>query len=127
MMGYNTAVMFCNDGLGQLKAGPLAGQKLYEGILTAERGADSRGYGNSISIGNHGNMASALPSVHADASQLVIVGGNTIQKVADLYRLNEWSAETLLQALAEDLGYNLSKKAWRKRKDLLAESVRLSA
>jgi len=117
-MGYNTALMICNDGLHELERDPDAGKKIARGVLMADRDPP-----HSISIGNHCNPVSILPSQHADTAQLVVVGGNWIQSVAFLRNRdftgasNDPVAERVLRQLADDLGYNLSKKAWRKRED----------
>ena len=115
-MGYNTALMVCNDGLSQLERDADAGKKIARGVLAAGQATV-----NYIAIGNHANPVSILPSQHADVDQLVIVGGNTIRHVHSFYRLIGCSSrpleEDVLSALAEELGYTLRKKAWRKRED----------
>jgi hypothetical protein len=120
-MGYNTALMICNDGLEQLRRDPNAAEKIYQGVLAAGSRAE-----NWVSIGNHCNLVSILPSQHADVSQVVLVGGNSIEAVHSLYGVIDWHetdepfAEQVLRALAHDLGYNLTKTAWRKRRDAKA-------
>ena len=117
-MGFNTALMICNDGMDELRRDPLAAEKLHQGILLAGRQRD--GWGFSVSIGNHCNPVSILPSEHADYAQLVIVGGNSIRRIATLGGSRarfDWDAEGVFATLADQLGYNVSKKAWRKRQD----------
>jgi hypothetical protein len=108
--------MICNDGLSEFERDPDAGKKLAQGVTCAGRREDK-----SVAIGNHCNPVSILPSQHADVDQLVLVGGNTIRSVHSFYRAVGYGqdslAEAVFAALADHLGYNVSKKAWRKRRD----------
>jgi hypothetical protein len=121
-MGFNTALMFCNDALGALKRDPDAGVKIASGITLANRD-------DSFGVGNHVNCFSVLPSIHANGTQVILVGGNTIRSVCTFGHTTFMSIpdcdieEKLLARLADDLGYNLSKKAWRKRLDAPAIST----
>lgn len=108
-MGYNTAVLVLNDGADLLASDPEAGRKIYEGILTAPRDRDRATY---VSLGNHCNPVSVLPSHHADEVQIIAIGGNSIVPLAVLY--HSWrdmsDPAALLKKLADQLGYRIVKK-----------------
>lgn len=104
-MGYNTAAVFLNDALNELKTDPEAGRKLYDGIITADR----KGY-NDIALGNHGNAVSVLSSRHADEDQIIVVGGNWLQRLNSSYPrdtniMPEDGKVKYLRRLAADMGY----------------------
>lgn len=109
-MGYNTVGIFLNDGIDLLKSDPEAGRKLYDGIITSPRQRDRA---TDVAIGNHMNMASFLPSEHADDVQVVAVGGNCLLRLGTLY--GQWATmrepEKLLKALADQMGYRIVKRA----------------
>lgn len=106
-MGYNTTVLFLNDAANELERDPLAGRKIYEGIMTSQRGKQV-----DICLGNHVNAATVLAQHHADETQILAVGGNCGSL---LYR--GWGAHhtpehqvRLLKDMADSLGFNLVKK-----------------
>ena len=110
-MGYNTAAMFLNDALGNLKTDPDIGRKIYDAILVSSR-PEYREKGVDFSIGNHCNGGMVLPSRHADEVQVVAVGGNYMRPLGAIYY--GWSAMDdsveMCKRLADSLGYRLVQK-----------------
>lgn len=114
-MGYNTAALFLNDAMGNLKTDPDIGNKIYEAILISSR-PEYREKGVEFSIGNHCNGGMVLPSRHADEVQIIAVGANYMRPLGTVYYA--WSqmddSVEMCRRLADSLGYNLVKKPERK-------------
>lgn len=109
-MGYNTAVIICNDQLQSIADDPNFGSKLKDTILDTRR-VRPRGHEN-MNAANYGAYSvGALPPRHADDCQLVLVGRNSIQLVGQC-----WSSDPLeaIRQVADHLGYDLRKKPERK-------------
>ena len=116
-MGYNTAAIILNDALSEIRTDAHFGETLVGEICTSHRARQT------VRAGNHANAAAVLPSCHADETQVVVVGQNSIRLAAVLWKYiphNGDLAEDLFAAMADKLGYNCSKKAWRKREDAKA-------
>lgn len=104
-MGYNTALMLCNDGLDTLVRDPNAGQKIHDAVIQANAMRPV-----TVSLANHCNPMMILPPQHADMNQLVMVGGNMIRPVAGFFRMGYHAdqrefQEVVLGRLARELGY----------------------
>lgn len=109
-MGFNTALVFCNDGLGELDRDPNAGKKI-AALIRGSWGL-RRGESESGSIGNYANPISCLTSLHADEIQIVAVGGNRIQYLG--YGGGYASTpEAMLKELADQMGFRLVAKKKR--------------
>ncbi len=111
-MGYNTVLMVCNDGAHMLAKEPNAGVAIHDAIL------HSYGQSKPVDAEIRNCSVQVLGSEHADVYQLVLVGGNTIHRVANFYRgFDFWraqdpqkeAAEEIIKELAEQLGYTLRK------------------
>lgn len=113
-MGYNTVMMVCNDGAAMLAKDPNAGSAIHNAIM------NSWGQDKPVTAGIRNCSVQVLSSEHADMYQLVLVGGNTIHRVANFYRgFDFWrkrahdpkqeAAEQILKELANQLGYKLTK------------------
>lgn len=110
-MGYNTAVLILNDAASGLRDDPNVGTKLYDAIGRATYPDGLTGeYASDFSIGNHANGGRVLASRHADDTQIVAIGQNSIRSVANLYHLDMHNDIEVLEALAERLGYRVVKK-----------------
>lgn len=109
-MGHNTAALFLNDALGNLKTDPNIGEKIHDAIMMSSR-PEYRDRGLDFSIGNHANGGMVLSSQHADATQLISVGGNYMRRMYTGYYLDMLDSEKCCKALADALGYRLVKKA----------------
>lgn len=98
-MGYNTALMICNDNLSEYQKSP---QILTNAIF--EKYYDG---------GRCGNIT-VLQSDHADATQLIAVGGNFATKVHTTYYVpSHHTVEgqvAILESWAKELGYKVVKK-----------------
>lgn len=103
-MGFNTSLMICNDGIDQLERHP---DEFVAGLVQHYH------RGGTFGVGNHGNMVQVHAADHADATQLIAVGGNYSTK---LY--TQWTggvhhtreAQTaLLKQWAKELGFRLVK------------------
>jgi hypothetical protein len=100
-MGYNTALIICNDQLHELAKDPEGG-RIIQSLIQEARGKEAI-YGR-YGIG-------ALQSQHADGVQIVAVGGNAIRHLG--YGHYTHSPEDLLRCLADQMGYRLSKRPLR--------------
>lgn len=108
-MGYNTTLVVLNDALHEIREDKDFGRKVYEAALTV-----SRGKRVDISIGGFANVATVIETHHADGIKLIAVGGNCGQ---DLGYVGNYNATELdmLKALADKLGYSVSKKRQPKK------------
>jgi hypothetical protein len=110
-MGFNTAVIICNDQLDRLVTDPDAGKVIGDAISEANYGfrIDGARRSGAAAYGRHG--IGALPSRHADDCQLVLIGHNSIQLVGQC-----WTGDPLeaVRQVANQLGYDLRKKPERK-------------
>lgn len=110
-MGFNTALIVCNDQLDRLVADPRAGGVIGDVISEANYGVRierKRRIGDAA-YGRH--SVGALPSMHADDCQLVLIGHNAIQRVGVCYSSDPLEA---IRQVANHLGYDLRKKPERK-------------
>ena len=71
-MGFNTAVLIVNDGLGQIQRHP---RDFVRGIC------ERTGCGGSFGVEDHAGIVTVTASAHADAAQLIAVGGNYSTKM----------------------------------------------
>lgn len=105
-MGFNTAVMICNDGLSEIQACP----KEFVDKVAASIHDGGRVHGL-------GFTAQVLPSDHADATQLIAVGGNHATKVYTGFYVGDHHTEegqlALLRQWADQMGYHLTRKRQR--------------
>lgn len=104
-MGFNTTVLFLNDGIEGIKTDPLFNIKLYNQILKGE---------GDFSIGNHSNAGSVIETHHADHSVLIVAGGNyaTVLSpyVCGYSHHTPENKLAILEYFAEQMGYTLRKK-----------------
>jgi hypothetical protein len=104
-MGYNTTLIILNDALHEIKDDKDFGAKVYHAAIRVS--------GNlkpiDISSGHFANAATVIEMHHADEIKLLAVGGNYAQDLG--YMGNYRSKPTdWLKALADSLGYRVSKK-----------------
>jgi len=108
-MGYNTTLVVLNDALHQIENDPEFGKKV-------ARAAQLVWHGKAVDIssGNHCNAATVIESHHADEMHLIAVGGNYGQKLG---YVGSYRAQPLdmLKSLADQMGYNISKKRTRRK------------
>ncbi|WPH57729.1 hypothetical protein [Mycobacterium phage WXIN] len=104
-MGYNTSLTILNDGFDQLEHYP---DDFVEGIKR------HMNRGGSFGVGNHCNVVDVQPTDHADATQLIAVGGNFSTKVHTGWYVGSHHTEdgqiALLRQWADSLGYRIAKK-----------------
>lgn len=107
-MGFNTAVMLCNDELHTIE-----NSKVFAKDLCS---AASEAYCYNKKIRVPGTNAIVLPSEHADVKRVIVVGGNDINKT-NIYMMDRFSEIhkeeielRILRDAAEKLGYTLRKK-----------------
>lgn len=108
-MGFNTAILMLNDALGDLRDDPDVGVKLYDAVTRTTRGQPV-----VVHLGCHGNAATVIPSQHASLNQVIVVGGNTIQRLATTSDDVD-SPEKLMRFLAQSLGYTVSRRRQSRR------------
>lgn len=109
-MGYNTTVMICNDSLHAIESDPEFGKSL--GNAIQEAGCYNKPV--DVSAGIYCNAARVIECHHADATALVAVGGNHGTSLGEFYYVGHHHTTdgqvALLKALADKLGYRVSKK-----------------
>lgn len=117
-MGYNTTVMILNDAFGQIENNPTEFvDKLRPfinsgGITLADHRAvrPERDFGKSdvsFGVGNHGNAASVIDVAHADATQVIMVGGNCATLLGESYYTGHHTragVKDSLNAVLKDMG-----------------------
>jgi len=105
-MGFNTAILIINDGLGDIERNP---QQFVNGIT------EHLHRGGSFAVGSHCNPVEVVPSEHADFTQLISVGGNMAVKVLSTYGALDHHTEDgqvkLLKKWADKLGYRIVRKS----------------
>lgn len=119
-MGYNTTVMICNDSLHAIESDPEFGKNLALAVgemYRSNRPLDVPAYSYNSegkAAGIYCNAASVIESHHADGTTLVAVGGNHGTKLGEFYYVGHHHTDdgqvALLKALADKLGYRVSKK-----------------
>jgi hypothetical protein len=107
-MGFNTTVVVMNDALEYIRNDPEFGSKLADAALRIW-GSDQP---EDVSAGCFINAATVIESHHADGMIPVLVGGNhgTVVKGCCVGFRSEAYEMDLLKALANKLGYRLTKK-----------------
>lgn len=104
-MGFNTSVMICNDGFDQIERYP---DDFVEGIK------HNLNRGGSFGVGNHAGLAEVTASDHADATQLIAVGGNFSTKVHTGWYVGSHHTKegqvALLESWASALGFRIVAK-----------------
>jgi hypothetical protein len=101
-MGYNTNLTILNDGLEYLESYP---DEFVKQIRTHLHESGSFG------VGNHANPVYAQSTMHADVSQIIIMGGNFSTRVfhsADPHLRSHHRPDVqldILRAWANKLGY----------------------
>ena len=107
-MGYNTTVVVMNDALHDIENDPNFGKNLSAAIsrmsLPDVRFVD-------VPAGYHCNAATVIETHHADGMALIAVGQNFGEHLGLFYPYGEGDLNVrLLKALADELGYRVSKK-----------------
>ena len=104
-MGFNTTVLFLNDGIDNVLTDKEFPGKLYKQILKGE---------GDFSIGNHCNAGSVIECHHADHSVLIASGGNYATVLSPYVCENSHHTPenklAILRYWAEQMGYSLRKK-----------------
>lgn len=110
-MGFNTTVVFLNDGLHHIEDDEDFGKKLVDAIRNFRKGDR---FNNVIFADKGGNVAEVIAVEHADHSIMVLVGGNSgtvVDPYACGFNHHEEKAQIVaLQSLADKLGFKLTKK-----------------
>jgi hypothetical protein len=99
-MGYNTALILLNDRLSDVRDCPDIGTRIYRGVLRANR-----------EDGDINPGMTALPSMHADVAQVVVIAANSIRPLG----FGHWRDDDveLLRAVADQHGFRLVRKTVR--------------
>lgn len=109
-MGYNSAIMICNDAMHEIEKDPVGWwNKAYNALNNLSRTNDG-----TFGFGSHGNGFQAICQHHADQVSIVAIGGNRAVTLG----YGHWTdtPEVLLKKLADELGYSVSKKRQPKKK-----------
>lgn len=111
-MGWNTGVIILNDALGQIEDHP---EEFVQNLRQAI-GEYLRYGGKSvdIAVGGHVNAAAVFHQSHADNTGVYAIGGNHATRLLETYNGGRHHSDedkvALLKQLAEEMGYNISKK-----------------
>jgi hypothetical protein len=115
-MGMNTAFMVLNDRVHDIARDKNVGKLISDMVAESYSSfPDHVRCGIPIMVGDQmvgihsGTGISCLSSVHADYTQVVAVGGNTMRRIGTGGGFRS-TDEELLRTLASDLGYRLVKK-----------------
>lgn len=117
-MGWNTTIVVMNDALHAIARDSKFGEKLERACLMAVDG-------ESVDVGANPdgtesyyvNAATVIETHHADGTALVAVGGNMGVNLGVFYAYGEEDKDVrLLKALADKLGYQISKKVKKVKK-----------
>lgn len=117
-MGYNSVVLFLNDGIGGIEKDPEQFGKTLVSTINSRHFDPDRRQGD-FAIGNHANAGNVISVEHADHHIVMVVGGNYATVLGHYYRGNQGHHEPddqleLIKRLAAERGYRLvrnSKKA----------------
>lgn len=115
-MGWNSTIVVLNDALHDIKNDPKFGENVYQAVTLLSRCEEDRIPGDlDIRAGCHCNAATAVEQHHADGTSLVAVGQNYGRSLGVFFPYGEEDEDVrLLKALAEKLGYRVSRKPKRK-------------
>ena len=109
-MGWNTTVVVMNDALDAIAHDPEFGKKLARACTQAVHGRPV-----DVSASMHINAATVVETHHADGTTLVAVGGNYGRSLGEFYAYGDEDEDIrLLKALADKLGYRVSRKPQKK-------------
>ncbi len=107
-MGLNTSVIVLNDALRAIEKDIHFGAKLARAIELIHKPLE-----RDISSGCNANAASVIETHHSDFTSIIAFGGNYASVLARAYGPVHHTTESqvkLLEFLAEQLGYKISKK-----------------
>ena len=113
-MGYNTTVLLLNDAMGEIEKDPAGWwrETKHQAYLFHER--ERKECGQDYGLGNHANGFEIAQIAHADVTSVIAVGGNystlLLAEIGLGYQHTEEGQVKILKALAEKLGYNVSRK-----------------
>lgn len=108
-MGYNTVIVVMNDCLHHIREDVEFGKKLYDQVMLFNRPNER----HDISSGMCVNAATVIGVQHADCTQVIAIGGNSGEIIANLWYESPHTEEgkvALVKAVADQLGYRLVKK-----------------
>jgi hypothetical protein len=111
-MGFNTSAVILNDALSNIEHDKDIGKKIADGVSKLIYGKPV-----DVSAGNHCNAIYLIESHHADFAVPVIVGGNygfPLSTSISWQVKPEDADMAMLRALAQKLGYTVSRKPSRR-------------
>jgi len=89
-MGYNTQVLILNDGLGEIKKHPEEFvTNLLEAIAMGHNAIGPNSDDINVKCGNHVNLASVIPTQHADVIRVLVSHGNWMWNIPGKYGHSE--------------------------------------
>lgn len=115
-MGHNTAVLLLNDAIHGIQEDPKA---FTDALMGAWHKFQRSHAPVDFCIGNHGNGGTVFHEAHADVTGIYAIGGNHTSKLFTGYNGGKHHTDEekvkLLKQLADEMGYNITKKRKRKR------------
>ena len=104
-MGYNSAIMICNDAMDQIDKDPVGWWQEAKRAIVSLRQKDNDG---TFGFGNS-NGFQAICCQHTDVTTIVAIGGNDATILSQTYGGEGMAEQELLTKLAEKHGYKLVK------------------
>jgi len=118
-MGWNTTVLFLNDGVDGLTDDPEFPERLRQAITAVGLGIRDNSRGQiDVAIRNHLNACAVIEKHHADQTALIAVGGNCATVVHRTFGSTHHTPEAqerLLRDWAEALGFRLVRKSTKEK------------
>ena len=121
-MGYNTMVLFLNDGLDQARKNATGVLALVDRHCQSLRhdGMGRDGRRVELPAGNHANAVHLVSCLHADEVALIAAGGNYATLLGSVYMGSAAGHHTeeqqleLLKAILDPMGYHVVRKPEKK-------------
>jgi len=118
-MGFNTTMVIMNDALSTIRDDPQFGERLYDACVRVNQGPQDVA-AHSTKGGIDYNAATVIETHHADGEAIVAVGGNYGTLIGMAYYVGDKGTKEsqlkILEQLADNMGYSLTKKPERKSK-----------
>jgi len=111
-MGWNTGVVILNDALNDIERYP---EEFVSELMKSMRSfLNQGGKPVDVSVNGHVNAASVFHQSHADETGVFAIGGNHATRLLKIYNGGNHHTDadklSLLKSLANEMGYNISKK-----------------
>lgn len=97
-MGYNTALLILNDGLGDLRDNP---KEFTEGVIQAIH----EGKDKDVAVGHHCNVVRVMATAHADQPRLYYSHGNLMVELCPWTQPKEGASDGYIEFLKDGIKF----------------------